>query len=71
MDYLISFGERLSVKLVSAAINDLGKKSIPLTGKEIGIVTDSNFGESKPLMDTTRLRVSKILMYYFPRKQFL
>lgn len=59
MDYLISFGERLSVKLVSAAIRDVGKKSIPLTGKEVGIVTDSNFGESKPLMDTTRLRVSK------------
>jgi aspartate kinase len=59
MDYLISFGERLSIKLISFAINDVGKKSIPLTGKEVGIVTDSNFGESKPLMDTTRLRVSK------------
>jgi aspartate kinase len=59
MDYLISFGERLSIKLVSAAIRDAGKKSITLTGKEVGIVTDSNFGESKPLMDTTRLRVSK------------
>lgn len=61
MDYLISFGERLSVRLVSAAINDAGKKSVPLTGKEAGIVTDSNFGQSKPLMDTTRLRVSKTL----------
>jgi len=53
MDYLLSFGERLSIKLVSFAINDSGKKSISLTGKEVGIVTDSNFGESKPLMDTT------------------
>ena len=61
MDYLISFGERLSVKLISAALNDLSKKSIPLTGKAVGIVTDSNFGESKPLMDTTRLRVSKTI----------
>lgn len=61
MDYLFSFGERLSIKLISAAINDLGKKSISLTGKEVGIVTDSNFGESKPLMDTTRLRISKTL----------
>ncbi len=59
MDYLISFGERLSIKLISSVINDSGKKSIYLTGKEAGIVTDSNFGESKPLMDTTRLRVSK------------
>ena len=40
MDYLISFGERLSVKLISAALNDLSKKSIPMTGKAVGIVTD-------------------------------
>jgi aspartate kinase len=69
MDYLFSFGEeRLSIKLISAAINDLGKKSISLTGKEVGIVTDSNFGESKPLMDTTRLRISKTLESLFLKK---
>jgi len=68
MDYLFSFGERLSINLISAAINDLGKKSISLTGKEVGIVTDSNFGESKPLMDTTKLRVSKTLDSLFTKK---
>jgi len=68
MDYLFSFGERLSIKLISAAINDLGKESISLTGKEVGLVTDSNFGESKPLMDTTRLRISKTLDSLFSEK---
>ena len=68
MDYLISFGERLSIKLISSAISDSGKKSISLTGKEVGIVTDSNFGESKPLMDTTRLRVSKTIEDLFSTK---
>ena len=68
MDYLISFGERLSIKLISFAINDIGKKSVSLTGKEVGIVTDSNFGESKPLMDTTRLRVSKTIDLQFSKK---
>ena len=68
MDYLISFGERLSIKLIAAAINDLSKKSISLTGKEVGIVTDSNFGESKPLIDTTRLRVSKTIDNLFSKK---
>jgi len=68
MDYLFSFGERLSIKLISAAINDLGKESISLTGKEVGIITDSNFGESKPLMDTTRLRISKTLDALFSEK---
>lgn len=67
MDYLFSFGERLSIHLVSAALNDLGKKSIPLTGKEVGIVTDSNFGHSKPLMDTTRLRISKTIDSLFSK----
>ena len=68
LDYLISFGERLSVKIVSSALLDLGIKSVPLTGKEVGIVTDSNFGESRPLMDTTRLRVSKTVDILFAKK---
>ena len=59
LDYIISFGERLSIKIIAHALLDLGSKSIPLTGKEAGIVTDSNFGESRPLMDTTRLRIIK------------
>lgn len=58
LDYLISFGERLSVGIVSHALQDIKSKSTDLTGKDVGIVTDSNFGSSKPLMDTTRLRVS-------------
>ena len=57
-DYLVSFGERLSINLVAFTLNDIGVKAIPMTGKEIGIVTDSNFGGAKPLMDTTRLHVS-------------
>jgi len=57
-DYLISFGERLSINLIVYALNDIAVKAIPLTGKDIGIVTDSNFGGAKPLMDTTRLHVS-------------
>jgi len=68
LDYLISYGERLSSKIVSAALVDQGMKSEPFTGKQIGIVTDSNFGESKPLLDTTRLRVSKNVDSLFAKK---
>jgi len=57
-DYLISFGERLSINLIAFALNDIGIRAVPLTGKDVGIVTDSNFGGAKPLMDTTRLHVS-------------
>jgi len=57
LDYLMSFGERLSTPIVSFALRDLGSLSEYLTGKEAGILTDSNYGEARPLMDTTRLRV--------------
>ncbi|MDE1813912.1 MAG: aspartate kinase [Thaumarchaeota archaeon] len=57
-DYMISFGERLSINLVAFTLNEMGIKAVPLTGKDVGIVTDSNFGGAKPLMDTTRLHVS-------------
>ncbi len=58
LDYLLSFGERLSTPMVSFALRDIGIESDHLTGKEAGILTDSNFGEARPLMDTTKLRVS-------------
>ena len=60
-DYLISFGERLSIILVSFSLQEMKNKSISLSGKEAGIVTDSNFGDSRPLMDTTKIRLSKII----------
>lgn len=58
LDYLLSFGERLSTPTVSFALQDIAIKSVHLTGKEAGILTDGNFGEARPLMDTTKLRVS-------------
>src|ERR687887_868848 len=57
LDYLMSFGERLSTPVVSFALRDIGLSSEYLTGKEAGILTDSNYGEARPLIDTTRLRV--------------
>ncbi|MBD0359277.1 MAG: aspartate kinase [Nitrososphaeraceae archaeon] len=58
LDYLLSFGERLSTPIVSFALRDIGLASDYIIGKEVGILTDSNFGEARPLMDTTKLRVA-------------
>jgi aspartate kinase len=58
LDYLMSFGERLSTPIVSFVLRDLGMAAQHLTGKEAGILTDSNFGEARPLMDTTKLRLA-------------
>ena len=57
LDYLMSFGERLSTPIVSFALRDIGSLSEFLSGKEAGILTDSNYGEARPLMDTTKLRI--------------
>jgi len=67
-DYMISFGERLSINLVAFTLNELGIKAVPLTGKDVGIVTDSNFGGAKPLMDTTRLHVSHTIENLLQKK---
>lgn len=52
-DYVVSFGERLSVPIICGAIKDHKAETQYFTGKEAGIVTDSNFGEADPLMNFT------------------
>ncbi len=52
-DYVLSFGERLSVPIVWGTLRDLNQETQCFTGKEAGIVTDSNFGEASPLMNYT------------------
>ena len=68
LDYLLSFGERLSTFIVSVAIKDIGGSSEFLVGNDAGIVTDSNFGEALPLMDTTKLKVSHRLKPLLAKK---
>jgi len=64
-DYVVSFGERLSAPIVWGAIKDHKAETQCFTGKEAGIVTDSNFGEADPLMNFTthliRERVEPLL----------
>jgi len=56
-DYVLSFGERLSTPIVWGALRDLELNAEYYTGGEIGIVTDSNFGEAVPLMNVTKHQV--------------
>ncbi|MCY3854399.1 MAG: aspartate kinase [Thaumarchaeota archaeon] len=68
LDYLISFGEKLSINVISYTLTNLNCRSFPLTGKEVGIVTDSNFGKSNLLINTTELNVSKKIQSLLGRK---
>ena len=58
-DYVLSFGERLSAPIVWGALRDLDLQAQCFTGKDAGIVTDSNFGEARPLMNVTTHKVKQ------------
>ncbi len=63
-DYIVSFGERLSAPIFSAALLSLGVDSVALTGGDAGIITDRNFGRAKPLpgvYTTIRNRLEPLL----------
>jgi aspartate kinase len=47
MDMLLTAGERISMALLSMAINELGHESISFTGSQAGIVTDTSHGRAK------------------------
>lgn len=57
LDHLLSFGERLLTPIISYSLLDKGIDSVYLTGQEVGILTDSKFGQARPLIDTTKIRV--------------
>ena len=56
-DYVLSFGERLSAKILCGALIDLRLEARCLTGGEAGILTDDNYGSARPLMKTTAQQV--------------
>jgi aspartate kinase len=58
-DNILSFGERLSIPIVAGALESIGVPSKYLTGGEAGILTDSNFGEARPLKGVTQAEVEK------------
>jgi len=55
-DAVVSFGERLAVILMGAALG-----CPALTGHEAGIVTNDEFGEAEPLMDLTFFQLRQTL----------
>lgn len=65
MDYILSFGERFSVQIVSGALRSNGINSCHLTGYDVGIITDSCFGCARPLhskiKDTIRDRLKPLI----------
>lgn len=46
-DVLVSTGEQITISKLAILLNEMGYKAISLTGWQIPIVTDSNFGEAR------------------------
>jgi aspartate kinase len=49
MDKILSFGERLSVRTLAAYLNKHSIHSKPFDSFDIGLLTDSHFGQAQPL----------------------
>ena len=58
-DYVLSFGEKLSAKIMEAVLKDRGIKALMLTGGEAGIITNDRFGEASPIMEVTEKLVKE------------
>jgi len=55
-DYILSFGERLSARLVAAALNKAGIPATAVDAFDIGVRTDSHFGRAQLLADDGRIK---------------
>lgn len=53
-DYLASFGERVSARIVAAHLNSIGVPARAFDAWDVGLVTDSRFGTARPTTDAPR-----------------
>ena len=60
-DYLVSFGERLSVRIAAAYLNSLGIKAIAVDSWDAGFVSDSSFCSAELTEESWKLIPAKIL----------
>jgi aspartate kinase len=60
LDMLLTAGERISMALLSMAINDVGAQAISFTGSQAGIVTDTSHGQAK-IIEVRARRVREAL----------
>ncbi len=60
LDLISSFGERLTIYLLSEAIKTLGIKAQPLEATDL-IVTDDNFGDANPLYKDSTKKIKRII----------
>jgi aspartate kinase len=61
LDMLLTAGERISMSLLSIALQEFGIVSISFTGSQSGIITDSHHGNAR-IIDVTAFRIREELI---------
>jgi aspartate kinase len=59
-DHVLSFGERMSARIVAGHLASLGLRAVPIDAFDLGLVTDSNHGRARVLPES-RERVRRAL----------
>ena len=59
-DYLVSFGERLAVRILAAHLREAGVEATACDSFDVGLVTDSRYGAARPVEDVDD-RIKKAL----------
>lgn len=60
-DYALSFGERLSVRVLGSVLREMGVKARSCDADEIGLLTDGVFGGASPLLHMIERRFQEEL----------
>ncbi len=66
-DIIQSLGERLSVVLVAATLQEMGAKAVSIDADELGIITDGVYGGASAILDATSKNICPRLRQMFDR----
>lgn len=66
-DLIQSLGERLSVIVVAASLQDMGVKAVAIDADELGIITDGVYGGASAVLDATAKNICPRLRHMFDR----
>lgn len=55
LDFAMSFGERMSSKVVAAYLRQRGHNALAASAYDIGFITDNNFGHARPVPEAAGL----------------
>jgi aspartokinase len=60
-DLVLSYGERMSARIVAHALKSQGVPATPVDAYDLGLISDSNHGAARPLLES-RSRVRSALL---------